>query len=393
MGTKLTERAIERLTCPPGKRDSMTFDTEQRGLAVRVMASGTKSYLVQYSHLGRKRRVPLGSTDAISLATARDAARVAMGRVAQGIDPAAERKAAVAATKADALRERTTVARLVTDWQRLHLAHRRESYRDEAPRVLKRALAGWWERPAEALRRDDLVGILDGLSPSMKRALKAYGSACFSWGQRRGAVPGNPFADLPVRLSTARRDRVLSDAEVARVWKAALATPPPYGPIVAFLLLTAQRRDEVGGMVWFELSDDLSVWTIAGERTKNGQANIVPLCTTARGLLGGPPRRRGGLVFPGEGGKRFGGWSKAKLALDEASGITGWTLHDLRRTAATGLQRLGVRLEVTEAILNHVSGSQRGVGGIYRRHDWMAEKVAALEAWASHVVAIAGVQR
>jgi integrase len=93
-------------------------------------------------------------------------------------------------------------------------------------------------------------------------------------------------------------------------------------------------------------------------------------------------------VFPGERGTPFSGWSKAKSALDTASGVSGWWLHDLRRTLATGLQRLGVRLEVTEAVLNHLSGSRAGIIGIYQRHDWAVEKREALDAWAAHVASI-----
>ncbi len=392
MGSKLTEQAIERLACPPGKRDCMVFDGEQRGLAVRVMAAGSKSYLAQYTVQGRRRRVPLGSTDAISLAAARDATRVIMGRVAQGHDTAAAQKAAAAIAKAEALRDRLTLAQLVDDWQRLHLADLRPSYRVEAPRALRKALtdAGWWERPAGQLRREDLVGIFDKLSPSIARSVAAYGGACFGWTVQRGAVPDNPFSKPPVRMGTRRRDRVLSDEKTVKVWKAVLATPGPYGRIVATLLLTAQRRDEVRGLAWPEVSRDLSTWTIPGERTKNGLPIIVPLSPAVRDVIGKPPVNRRGLVFPGEEGKPFGGFSKSKRALDEACGVTGWTLHDLRRTAASGFQRLGVPLEVTEAVLNHVSGSRSGIVGVYQLYKYQVEKAAALGAWARHLAALAG---
>ncbi len=392
MGTKLTEREIERLACPPGKRDCMVFDTEQRGLAVRVVASGSKSYLAQYVTAGRKRRVPLGSVDAISLAAARAAARTVMGDVAKGTDPAAQRKAAAESVKVEALRERMTLARLVEDWERLHLAHRSARYRKDATESLKRALPDWWNRPAERLARKDVVAIVDRLTPSVARALAAYGRACFAWAVRRGSVPGNPFVELPVASSNVQRDRVLTDAEAVKVWKAAVADATPYGPIVRLLLLTGQRRDEVRGITWEEVAPDLATWTIPGERTKNGQPSVVPLSAPAQAILrtqlAAVRDQRRGLVFPGEGGKvMFGNWSKSKSGLDKAAGVTGWRLHDLRRTVATGLQRLGVRLEVTEAVLNHVSGSRGGIVGIYQRHDWAAEKRTALDGWAAHVVA------
>ncbi len=389
MAIKLTERVIERLNCPEGKRDSLTFDTEQRGLAVRVMATGTKSYLAQFVVAGRKRRVPLGSVDAISLAAARDAARALLGKVAQGGDPAKERKEATQAAKTEAARERMTLTVLVDDWTRLHLFTQRPSYQAEAPRAVKKAFESWLPRAAERIKRSDVIAVLDKLSPSMRRAVLNYGRACFAWGISQGKVHANPFVGIKVS-PVASRERVLSDEETGKVWTAALATAAPYGPIVTLLLLTGQRRDEVGGMEWQELSADLSVWTIPAERAKNGVPNVVPLPPAARRLLGKPPKKRQGLVFPGRGGKPFGGWSKAKLDLDKAAGVSDWRLHDLRRTMATGLQRMGVRLEVTEAILNHVAGSaRRGVVGVYQRHHWGPEKKAALEGWAAHLLALA----
>jgi integrase len=120
------------------------------------------------------------------------------------------------------------------------------------------------------------------------------------------------------------------------------------------------------------------------------RASGIGLYSVSRAAM--PARVSGGklaLVFPGERGTPFSGWSKAKSALDIASGVSGWWLHDLRRTLATGLQRLGVRLEVTEAVLNHLSGSRAGVVGIYQRHDWAEEKRAALDAWSVHLLAAA----
>jgi integrase len=171
-------------------------------------------------------------------------------------------------------------------------------------------------------------------------------------------------------------------------------------------------------MTWGEVSAELATWTMPGERTKNGMAHVVPLSRPARNLLRGllpedataanhaigKLRASGALSLPGLLGTPFAGWSKAKAALDKAMvearkkaaketgtvpAIVPWSIHDLRRTVATGLQRLGVRLEVTEAVLNHISGSRAGVAGVYQRHDWASEKRAALDAWAAHLLAIA----
>ena len=385
---KLTERVIEKLECPPGKRDRLVFDDVQRGLAVRITSTGSRSYLAQYSIKRRKYRVPLGAFTAISLAMARDAARAVMGDLAQGKNPAQDRKAAAEAAEREATRDKLTLGKLVAEWQRIHLASRRESYSVEAVRALEKAFPKQWTKPAEAMTRAVVVRTLDGMTkPAMARAVAAYGRACFSWAAKRGTIAGNPFLALPISTSTQKRDRVLTDAEMAAVWKAAEATAAPFGPIVQMLMLTGQRREEVGAMAWDELSADLATWTIPGIRTKNGLPHIVLLPEPARALLTGKARTDG-LVFPGEAGKPFGNWSKVKAKLDKDSGVTGWRIHDLRRTMATGLQRLGVRLEVTEACLNHVSGSQSGVVGVYQRHDWLPEKKNAFTAWASHLMAV-----
>jgi integrase len=157
---------------------------------------------------------------------------------------------------------------------------------------------------------------------------------------------------------------------------------------VRTLILTGQRREEVAGMARSEVASDLSSWTIPASRAKTGAAHVVPLSAQAQAVLRAAPRlAESDLVFPGQRGA-FSGFSKAKAALDKVSGVKDWRLHDLRRTMATGLQRLGVRLEVTEAVLNHVAGSRAGIVGVYQRHTWADEKRAALNAWGERVAAI-----
>lgn len=389
---KLTEREIEKLVCPAGKRDRLVFDDTQRGLAVRVTASGGKTYLAQYTISGQKRRVPLGSCSAISLARARQACEAVMGAKASGIDTVVERKAKAEAVRIVAERESLTLAALVETWRDLHLAQRRPRYAKEAVRALQHAFHRQWSKPAENLDRAAVVRVLDPMAKaghtSIASRTAAYGRACYQWGLKRGTVAINPFSALPSIGPPPRRERVLTDHELAAIWRAASVTPPPFGPIVRLLLLTGQRREEVAGMTRGELSEDLSTWTIAGSRTKNGQPHVVPLAEPARELLRKLPQESD-LVIPGDKAPSpFSGWSKAKARLDPDSGVRDWVLHDLRRTMATGLQRLGVRLEVTEAVLNHISGSRAGIVGIYQRHDWAAEKRAALGAWAHHVLRI-----
>jgi integrase len=385
---KLTLNRIGGLKCPPEKRDMLVFDDEQRGLGVRVLASGGKNFLAQYTWHGQKRRIPLGSSSAVSLAKARDAVRAIMGDVAKGVDPAAERKKAAAEARLRATHDALTLSALLSDWQALHLASRRPSYAMEAVRAVRNAFPRYLDLPAADMSRTMIVKTLDAMSrkgsASMAARTAAYGKAAYGWGVKRGALSVNPFLNLPV-APTPRRERVLSDDELAAIWRAT-DDAGPFNGIVRLLILTGQRREEAAGMTWAELSGEFSTWTIPASRAKNGATHIVPLSTQAQDLLRMAPRF-GELVFPGLRGP-FNGFSKAKAALDAKSGVANWRLHDLRRTAATGLQRLGVRLEVTEQVLNHVSGSRAGIVGVYQRHDFATEKRAALEAWGAHVLAI-----
>jgi integrase len=408
---KLTQRRIEGLVCPAGKKDALVFDDEQPGLGVRVTKSARdgsldgKLYLAQYRHVGQKRRIPLGSCSAIKLAAARDAVKVILGEVAKGRDPAAERKDAAREAKRKAAHDALTFKALLGQWEGLHLANRRERYAAEAVRAIKSAFSKHLESAAGDLSRAIVVRVLDSLAKAGKVAMASatarYGRACFQWAVKRGSLELNPFANLPV-APVAKRDRVLTDDELRAVWNATDA-PGSFNMIVRTLILTGQRREEIASMTWDEITPDLSTWTIPGARAKNGAAQIVPLSPQTQAILQRAPRfakrddgqaaeRDGGnkldLVFPGEQGV-FSGWSKSKERLDRRSGVSGWTLHDLRRTMATGLQRLGVRLEVTEAVLNHISGSRAGIVGVYQRHEWADEKRAALAAWGAHVAAIA----
>jgi integrase len=432
---KLTERKIEKLSTEHDLKDRLVFDEAQRGLAVRVTASGGRTYLCQYTLHGHKWRVPLGACSAVSLSKAREAAAAVMGDVAKGRNPVAERKEAAAAERVRRARNRLTLRVLIDDWNRLHLARRRPRYAAEAVRALHYAFADHLDDAAEDLDRAAVVRALDALTRRRKRkdgdgAAKhkgaamtgrtaAYGRAAFAWAAKRGSVRSNPFADLPVSKSVAKRERVLSDAEIGKIWWAAGEAASPYGTIIRLLILTGQRRGEVAGMTWGEISEDLTTWALPAERTKNGVAHSVPLSPSARDLLRAllpdegkdakrvlnDRRASGELTLPGAVGTPFAGWSKAKRSLDRAivdtrakevgaspSPLAPWSVHDLRRTVATGLQRLGVRLEVTEAVLNHISGSRGGISGVYQRHDWADEKRAALDAWAAHIFTVPAVK-
>ena len=207
----------------PGKKDALVFDDEQAGLGVRVTAGGGKSYLAQYTLAGESAAFPLGSCSAISLAAAREAVRAILGDVAKGRDPAAERKEAAHRGERKAAHDALTLEALLEQWEKLRLADKRERYAAEAVRALRYAFAKHLKAPAADLDRAAVVRVLDNLAKDGKTAMAsrtaAYGRACYHWAMKRGSLPANPFQDLPL-APVAKRDRVLTDDELAAVWNA-----------------------------------------------------------------------------------------------------------------------------------------------------------------------------
>ena len=323
------------------------------------------------------------------------------GTVQAGADPVADRRAKEAAvleaeTSAKAKRavDAFTVKKLIEGWQSGHLSSRSASYRLEAPRRLLHALGTLAELPAKELDRTATVGMLDAFSAASgaigANRVRAYGRACFGWAVSRGSVAHNPFDNVPRLAQERARERVLTDDELHRVWAACAHLDEPWRPIFQILILTGQRRGEVAGMRWSELHlepAERATWSLPGSRTKNGHPHDIPLSDLARTILAEVKRFTGCPLVLALGRKAPpSGFGKAKARLDvllaaEGEQLVPWTVHDLRRTVATGLQRQGVRLEVTEAVLNHVSGSRGGIVGVYQRHAWTEEKRAALEAW------------
>ena len=407
----LTNLRLRRITPPATGREDIR-DPATPGLFLRVPSTGRSKWMlrlhVSADGAGIWRKFVLGDfTERQGLKWAREqAAKLRHQFKHDGRDPRQERRVRIAAAKAQADRDRFTLRVLVEEWQREHLSSKRQRYADEAVRALQSAFAGVWNRPADELDHAAVMRALRALRRPQKAApdcggansrgnaiasrTAAYGRACYTWAIKHQLVTTNPFAAVPLSdFRTKDRDRVLTDDELASIWRAAEAMDAKvFGSLVHLLILTGQRREEVAGIAWPEVSPDRQTWTIAADRTKNGKRHLVPLSVAARTLLPeelDAATRATDLVFPGQRNTPFSGWSKCKAQLDKDSGVTGWRIHDLRRTLATGLQRLGVRLEVTEAVLNHTSGSRAGIVGIYQRHEWADEKRAALDAWAAHV--------
>ena len=230
---------------------------------------------------------------------------------------------------------------------------------------------------------------LDGLPKSHKRHVFAAGRTAFAWMERRHLIDRSPFARLEIPPDNPSRSRVLTDHELRAVYRTARAGTGHFERITALLVLTGQRPREIASLQWSWIKGDTIEFPAA--IAKNGQAWIIPIGPEAQAILSEAPRFSGPYVFPALRQSTptttvFNGWGKPKTRFDKACGVTNWQLRDLRRTFATNLQRLGVRLEVTEAHLNHVSGSRRGVVGIYQRYQWldeMREAALAFERWIS----------
>ncbi|MBP0447285.1 site-specific integrase [Roseomonas sp. SSH11] len=407
---KLSDKIVADATCPEGKKDALLFDDALPGFGVRITAGGKRVFLLQYRNGAKVRRVVLGTFGTeLTTSQARKKAETLRGQVRDQRDPVAERKAAQAAaleaeaqSKAAAAARAYTIERLIEQWTTHHLAERSASYRAATPKTLRSVLAKWLDAPASSLAQTDAVHLLDEVKaergPIAANRVRALARSCWGWAVKRGALAVNPWMATPQPARETARERVLSDLELAALWRAAEALDHPWAPIVQILILTGQRRGEVAGMAWAELELDGALWSMPGERTKNGQPHTVPLAPAVLALIRKAPQRKGAaLVFEGPRKTAPSGFGKVKERLDDAMRAEAkkarrpfhpWVIHDIRRTVATGLQRLGVRLEVTEAVLNHISGSRSGIVGVYQRHGWEREKAEALKAWEGHVLGL-----
>ena len=392
---RLTDRLLAGLTLPEGKKDRLVFDDACPGLGVRVTRTG-RAFLVQVTDpaTGRKLREPLGRWGAITIEQARTAARARLAAVAEGRDLRAERAERRAQAEAEKAERALTLASLIDTWADLHLKSRRPGYAGEAVRALRYAFAERLDGPARTLPRAEVLARLDGLLRTGKEAMAgrtlAYGRACYAWAEKRGMVAENPFAGLPVPAGNAARDRVLDDAELAAIWAAADREGWPFGPFAKALLLTLQRRDEVAGMRWAEISPDGTTWTIPAARMKKGKAHVVHLAEPVRAILAGLPRFEGSAyVFTTTGRTPISGLSKAKARLDALSGVTGWRYHDFRRTGVSWLAGAGFNPLVADLLLAHRPSTLRGAAAVYQRAEMLPERALALAAWAAHVTTLA----
>lgn len=388
----------------PAASEVMLWDDRIAGFGLKTTPAGAKSYLFQYrlgGRAGRTRRVTIGRHGSITADVARkEAERLAM-LVAQGVDPQQAKQDG--ARKAIDLAFKGYAGRFVDDCLKVKW---KASHKDGEALLRLYAIPVLGAKPLHEITRSDIRAVLQPVRKKVAtcRNLFAVMRRLFRWAVNEGDLSASPMAGMEAPPLPVKRDRVLDDEEVRLFWLGSDKLGYPFGPLVRLLLITGQRLEEVSGLSWSELSKDKALWSLPADRSKNGSASFVPLSTLAlaefdalakrTGRKDGWPRK--GLVFSTTGETSVSGHSRAKRRLDreiaalvaeskDKRAVGPWRLHDLRRTLATGLQRLGVRFEVTEAILNHVSGSKAGVAGIYQRHDWAPEKKAALAAWSEHI--------
>lgn len=362
-------------------------DVKLPGFGVRVSANGLKVFYLTYRFAGQSRRMILGRYPYKSLAAARAEAHTAIGQITSGIDP----QRVVSDEPVPAGRS-LTFAKALDQFVQLYCSqHNRPSTAAETERVLRSVfLPDWQNRDLQAISRQDILGILDAIvargAPSA--AIHAYAAIrkFFTWCVERDLVEISPCLHLKPPAKKHSRERVLSDDEIVRLWTASRGIGYPFGAMFQLLLLTGQRRGEVVGMRWTEIDLKQGVWTIPGARTKNGKAHSVPLAPRVRAILKSLPRFESAFVFPARGKPEqpYSGYSKGKRELDALADLHDWTLHDLRRTAATGMAELGVPPHVVEKILNHSTGTFAGVAGVYNRFEYRSEMRSALRLWAAH---------
>jgi integrase len=383
---KLTTKFIENAKPADARREIP--DSGCRGLYLVVQPTGRKAWAVRYRFGGVTRKLTLDA--GLTLAAARKAATDALHEVERGNDPAAlkfEAQAAAEAAAAD--RKRDTVDHLAGLFIEQHAKRktRERSWKQTEHVFHNIVLPAWRGRTVHDIQRRDIRELVEGVAedrPIMANRTLGHLSKFFNWLCEREVISASPCAGIKPPSKEHARERVLSDDEIKALWHACETIKGPAGPVVKLLLLTGQRCGEVVGMRRSEISGD--VWTLPPERTKNKQRHEVPLSAQALAIVDAMPVIDDDFVFTSSATRRLGKMSRAKKTLDaQIKPKEPWVLHDLRRTVASGLARLGISLPTIEKVLNHQSGSFRGIVRVYQRHEYAAEKRDALQRWATHI--------
>src|SRR5262245_12608217 len=385
---KITKRTVEGLA-----PKAWLWDSEVKGFGARRQTDGVFYYL-RYRLGGHQFMKSLGRHGHLTPDLARTQARQRLGKIASGIDPFAEEaKARVAETFGGELE--------------LYLEHKQALLKPRAFEEVKRHLAVYAKplhrlRLGEINRRAIAVLLAEVQRESgivSRNRLRSSLSAFFTWAIQQGFIDANPVSGTEKVNEGGSRERVLTQAELAQLWTAlGQSNSMPlgqYGDILRLLILTGQRREEIAGLRWEEVDFDRAIITLPPSRTKNKRTHELPLAPLTLAILQRQPRRKGQeFVFPNRNGGRFVNWLEGRARLDKviAQSTTSkgrnndpWRIHDLRRTCATGMAELGVRGEIIEAVLNHVSGHKAGVVGTYNRARYENEMRDAFCRWSEYL--------
>lgn len=421
MAKALTSKAVENLV-PPSSRIEVA-DGAMQGLYLVVQPSGAKSWAVRYRFAGKPRKMTIGPYPLFGLLQAREAAGKALRAVSEGRDPAEEVKA-----KKAGIPTIQTVDAALTDFITRHVEpNNRESWRSEVKRIIELDVRPrWGKRRLADIHKRDVLALLDAVTDRGARVaanrLFALLRKFFNWSIERGLIEVSPTDGMRPPAAETSRDRILTNEEIRLFWQATEALGWPFGPMARLLLLTGQRREEVAAATWdeFHLNGKEPTWVIPKERSKNGQAHAVPLSPQAIAVLETLPRlkvdyssslKSKDFILTTTGETPISGYSRAKAALDAkmlelahkeatdqgkdlgAGSLPSWRFHDLRRTAASLMASLGQPIHVVEAVLNHRSGTIKGVSAVYVRHNFADEKRRALTALANCVDDLIGSDR
>jgi integrase len=407
---KITKRAIDALRSEAvaQQKTRYLFDSELTGFGALATKTGMCSYFVEYrlrGAVGSPKRVTLGKHGALTPDEARRRAREELGKVAAGADIAQERKDARTRLKAGTFRD-LSESWFATEGKQEKTGEWKSRRWKEVHAMLDQIVHPMLGSKApDAISKPELAALINktkARSHSVARRLHETLRPLFAWAFECGAVQNNPMTGLRCPKPETPRDRVLNDTEIKALWQAATEQSWPFENVIKLLLLTGQRRDEVAEMKWREIDLEEGAWSLPKERCKNGKAHAVDLCPEAVRLLdpignAAVSRLRqgaGDFVFSTTGTTPVCGFSAVKRRIDaRMQEILGdkfqpWRIHDLRRTAASGMAALGFQPHVIERVLNHVSGAQGGLVSVYQRHEYRDERKRAIMAWGAHVIQI-----
>jgi integrase len=389
-----TDRFLKSVKPAPAGKRIIHWDAQVPGFGLRVSDKSRPDDLGAFVLVTRlpgssnptARRI--GAYPALSLAQARQIAREWREDIRQGVDPKmkeAERLREEAQRRAD------TFAAAFEAYASERLARLRTGARVQSA-IERYAMPKWGQRPISGLRRADVKDLIRNVhkdAPIAANRLLSYLKTFFAWAAEEELVEASPAAVVKPLADEVKRDRVLSDAEIRAVWEAC-GDLGAFGRAFRFMLVTGQRRSEVGGMTWVEIDRDKRLWTLPKERAKAGRKHEIPLSGLAMSILDDCPELNQYVFSTGRSttsgaASPVSGWSKAKAALDKKTDVVDWHMHDLRRTCATNLAKLGTDRIVISKLLNHAEG---GVTSIYDRHTRDDEKRAAMDRWAARLMAI-----